>query len=463
MRNLLVGIFSLMLAAGVPVAEAVEREPVADNWHQWRGPRGDGVAPYGDPPVRWSEDENVKWKTPIPGEGSGSPIVWNDRVYVVTAVATQQSDTASPVAQDEPSDGPTDRRSSGGRGRRSFGRRPPPDSPYQFTVLCIHRETGQIVWQTVATEQIPHEGRQETNTFASASPTTDGEHIYASFGSRGIFCLSMQGDVKWSRDLGDMQTRIGFGEGSSPALHQDTLVVSWDHEGESFIIALDAESGETKWKVARDERTTWATPLIVEHQGRTQVVANGSNRVRSYDLQTGDLIWECGGQVANPIPSPVSHQGIVYCMTGYRGYAVYAIPLNATGDITDTDQVVWQRTDFGPYIASPVLYDGLLYLTKSRDALLSVLDADNGESVTDPIRLPSGGTLYASLVAADDRIYVTNRNGTTVVLEHGTDPQIAATNQLDEGIDASPAIAGKQMFLRSEGHLYCLQQEPHSE
>ncbi len=390
------------------------------NWHQWRGPNADGVAPHGDPPVEWSETKNVRWKVPVPGRGSASPVVWNDQLFLLTAI-------------------------------------PLDNGVHQFAVLCFDRNTGKVLWQQVAAEEVPHEQLHATNTHASGSATTDGQRVYASFGSRGVFCYDLQGKLQWKRDLGEMQTRNEFGEGSSPTIHGDTLVVNWDHEGDDFLVALDAKSGEVRWKVERDEPTTWATPLVVTHNGREQVVTNGKNRVRSYDLASGKLLWECGGQASNPIPSPVALGDLVFCMTGFRGYAAYAIPLDSSGDITDSDQIAWSRTDGTPYIASPVLYDGVLYFTKGRDAILSSVDAKTGQTKIDQKRLPGLNTLYASPVAAAGRIYFMSREGAAVVLKHGPSLEVLATNHLDEGIDASPAIIGKQMYVRGEKSLYCLE------
>jgi outer membrane protein assembly factor BamB len=415
------------------------------NWHQWRGPNADGVSPSADPPVQWSEQSNIKWKVAIPGKGSATPIVWNDRIYLLSAIETDKK-PAQPPARSAPAP-------STGRALAL----PAPSTLHQYVVLCLDRATGKTLWQRVAAEEVPHEGRHDTNTFASGSPTTDGQLLYASFGSRGIFCFDLDGSPVWKRDLGDMRTRAGFGEGSSPALHGNTLVMNWDHEGQSFIAALDAKTGETRWQVNRDERTTWATPLITEYQGRTQVITNASKRVRSYDLATGELIWECGGQAGNPIPCPIRQDDIVYCMTGYQGYAVYALPLAAKGDITGTQQIVWRRTDTGPYVCCGLLYDGLLYVTKGRDAIASVLDPKTGSTITDQKRLPGLSTLYASPVAAAGRIYYVARDGTGLVLKHGPELEVLATNKLDEGIDASPVPLGKQLFLRGEKSLYCIE------
>jgi outer membrane protein assembly factor BamB len=422
-KTYLSAIVSIVLFAAGTRAEEFDQEKLK-HWHQWRGPLADGTAPQGDPPVEWSESKNVRWKVPVPGRGSASPIVWGDRLFVLTAI-------------------PSDRKS--------------PEGMVQYAVLCFDRNTGEELWRRVAIEAVPHEEGHRTNTFASGSPITDGRRLWASFGSQGIYCYDLEGNLKWTRELGKMQTRNSFGEGASPALYKDTLVVPWDHEAQSFIVALDAETGEVRWRTNRDERTTWATPRIVEHAGRVQAIVNGSNRVRSYDLATGEVIWECGGQASNPIPSPVVLGDVVYCMTGHRGFAVYAIPLDAKGDVTDTDQIVWRRTDTGPYVSSPVLYKGQLYFTKGRDAVLSSFDAATGEPLIEQVRLQGLNTMYASPVAAADRIYFTSREGATIVLKHGPTFEVLATNRLDEGIDASPAIVGKRMYLRGESHLYCIE------
>lgn len=269
----------------------------------------------------------------------------------------------------------------------------------------------------------------------------------------------MDGNLKWEKDLGDMRTRFSFGEGSSPAHHGDTLVLNWDHEGDDFIVALNARTGEEKWRKPRDEPSTWATPLIVEGGGRTQVVTTGSNRVRSYDLESGELIWECGGLGSNPIASPVAIDGLVIAMSGHNDPAGFAVPLTAEGDITDSDQVAWKIEGSTSYVSSPVLYDDTLYFTKSRNAILSAVNAKTGEAIIDQKRLPDMDTLYSSPVAADGRIYFSSREGNTVVIKHAPELEVLASNRLDEAIDASPAIVGKDLILRGENHLYCIAEQ----
>lgn len=451
-----------------------------NDWPQWRGPDGSGASASTNPPTSWSESENIAWKVPVPGTGSSTPIVLGNRIYVSAAMKTdrvKEGADAETTAQTE-GDGNTpdagnryagdrggERGGRGGearggrRGRRGSGGGASPTNYYAFMVLCFDRTTGKEVWRTTAIEQVPHESGHNTNTFASSSPVTDGERIYVSFGSRGVHCLDLDGNLLWSKDLGKMQTRNQFGEGSSAAIYKGTLVVPFDHEGDSFIVALDAQTGEEKWRQPRDEQTTWSTPLITEYDGRVQVIANGSNRVRSYDLASGEIIWECGGQAGNPIPTPVRFEDNVIVMTGYRGYAIYSIPLNSHGDITDSETITWIEEDAAPYVPSPVLYQGQLYFFKANNGVLVSRDAKTGELLIDQTRVPDLSTVYASPVAAANHIYLTGRDGTTVVLKHGKNFEVIASNKLDDTIDASAAIVGDEIFLRGKEHLYCIRNQ----
>lgn len=322
-------------------------------------------------------------------------------------------------------------------------------------VISYDRNDGSQQWQTIVAEEIPHEGVHSTNNYAPASPVTDGQNLYVDFGSRGIYCLDLQGNVKWKRDLGKMRTRNSFGEGSSAAIAGDKLIVPWDHEGDSFLAALNRETGEIVWKVDRDEATTWATPLIVERKGRTQVITSGTT-VRSYDAETGKLIWSCGGQVGNPIPTPILFGDHVICMTGYRGNAIYSISLDSEGDVSDSQMVAWSNNDAAPYVPSAVLYQGQLYLNKTNNNIVTSLDAASGAVLIPPQRLRGLGDMYSSPVAANGHIYFTGRDGNTVVFRHGTDLEIVATNSLGETIDSSLAIVGDRIYIRGEKHLFCI-------
>jgi len=411
------------------------------HWHQWRGPAADGVAPHGDPPVQWDQETNIRWKAAIPGHGSSTPIVWGDQVFVSAAVETERKVDALPAPAAEPPGGYKTER---------------PANYYRFVVACFDRETGRIRWERTATEEVPHEGHHPTHGYASASPTTDGRFLYVSFGSRGVYCFDMEGNLQWKRDLGDMVTRFGWGEGTSPVICDDCLVVNWDHEGDSSLFLLDAKSGETKWQVDRDEISSWSTPLVVDHKGFRQLIVNATRRVTSYDLATGSIVWECGGQTVNVIPSPVAMDGVVFCMSGFQGSALCAIPLDSVGDLTDSGRIAWQHGRGTPYVPSPLLYDNQLYFTKSNAAVLSCLNAQNGDVLMEETRLPGVSSFYASPVGAAGRVYLVGRDGTALVLKHGPKLEILATNALDDPIDASPAIVGRQIFLRGQSHLYCI-------
>lgn len=466
-------VFGFLLCMVYKAALADEFQDLrSKNWHQWRGPEATGVAPQGNPPVEWSETKNVKWKVALPGSGSASPIVWGDRVFILTAIKTDRTaddteetanakptvdfryvthaDAAFRIAQNEERRGGF--RRGGGFGRGFRGEKPV--NYYQFVVMCLDRDTGKTLWQQVASEVIPHEGHHQTATFASASPITDGKHLYAYFGSRGIYCYDLDGNLKWGKDLDDMQMRNAFGEGASPALFNDTLVLACDQEVGSYIMALDANSGDEKWRKPRDEVSTWATPLIVPDGERVQVITSGSNRVRSYDLSNGDVIWECGGLGSNPIACPVVYEGLAIAMSGHHDPAGIAVPLSARGDVTESDSIAWQIEEKTPYVSTPLLYDGTLYFVKSRNAVMSSVDAKTGQPIINQKRLPDMESVYASPVGADGRVYFCSREGTTVVLKHGPKLDLLATNVLDEPIDASPAIVGNEIFIRGEKHLY---------
>lgn len=480
--------FSLLVAGfvvacgGFQTAWAAEK--AAENWANWRGPNYDGTSSTANPPTQWSEEKNLKWKVEIPGSGSSTPVIWGDKVFLLTAVpvASEKKEEAAEgdksaqeesAGQPEPPrgpgrfgpgpGGPQGPGRPGGRPPRGgfgggFGRRPAPTTPVDFTVLCLDRQTGKTIWSEVAIQAVPHESGHNTNTFASSSAVTNGEILLAFFGSRGLYCYDLGGKLLWKKGLGQQQTRNGFGEGSTPAMYGDTIIVPWDHEGASFVVALNAKTGEQLWKVERDEPTTWATPVVATWKGTTQVILNGI-QVRSYDLKTGKLIWECGGQATNPIASPIIYDGKAICMTGYRGYAVYAIDLGAKGDVTDDkNSIAWSRSDVGPYIASATLLEDRLYVTKSRDAVIYCLDAKTGETIYGPQRLPEASTLYSSLVAANGKVFVSDRDGSTVVLSAGPKFDVLEVNQLEEGIDASLALVGQQIFIRGSKHLYCIEQ-----
>jgi outer membrane protein assembly factor BamB len=426
---------------------------LADNWGHWRGPTGNGTSESAYPPIEWSDSKNVKWKVEIPGRGSGSPVVWEDKVFVVTAVSAADGPQA---AANPPQNNPRSRERRRGRPGSGFGRGGPLPK-LEFRLLCYNRNDGELLWENTSVVSQPHEGTHSTNGFASASPCTDGQHVYAHFGSRGLYCYTLDGELKWKRDdLGKMQTRNTFGEGSSPTLVDDMIIVPWDHEGPSYVTALNKLTGETIWKTDRDEPTNWSTPLVVEFEGRKQIILNGQNKVRSYDLETGEELWQCGGQTQRPCASAASDDGLVFVGSGFRGAFLGAFKLDGQGDIEGTDKVVWSVNRDTPDIASPLLSGDRLYFYKAKVGILSCFNAKTGTPYYTATRVPGLGSIYASPVAAGGFVYLTDREGTTVVIRDSETFEVVATNSVGETVDATPAPVDNELFLRGEKHLFCV-------
>lgn len=435
----ILGLFSI---STVSIADDFETAKLK-NWHQWRGPNATGSAPFGKPPLKWDDKTNIKWKTAIPGVGSSTPIVWGNRIFLLSTVKTNRVDSKKPKPENQP--------------RRFWGIKFP-NRFHKFYVVCVNRQNGLILWKTKVRESVPHEGTHPYNDFASGSPVTNGKFLYASFGSNGVYCLDMQGKVLWKRDLGKMKTRRSYGEGTSPALYKNRLVVNFDHEGDSFIEVLDATTGKTVWKKERDEPTSWATPLVVEHHGVAQIITNAKNFTRSYDLNSGKLLWQCPGQTLNSIPSPIHQNDVVFCMSGYRGNAAFAIPLSKRGKLSATNDPRWTYNKDTPYVSSPLLYQNTLYFTKALSGIMTAIDSRTGAVQIPRTRLPELETVYASPVAAGDRVYFTSRKGTTLVIAHRGEFKPLAINKIHDPMDASPAIVGNQIFLRGQKFLYCIEE-----
>ena len=437
LATILGGLFAACLAGAA--------EPARDrdaNWAHWRGPHADGTATLADPPTTWDAKTNIKWTADLPGRGSATPIVWGDRVFVVAAVPTDRAAKPEDVPPPDP---------------KFEQRTAPPTNYYQFIVYCFDRQTGKVRWKDTAAEMVPHEGHHQTHSYAAGSPTTDGTRLYVSFGSFGLYCYDLDGKRLWQRDLGRMHTRLGWGEAVTPVVHGDALIINWDQETESKLICLNAATGKTRWETPRDEKTSWTTPLVVEHAGKTQIVMNGTSRVRGYDLATGKEIWTAAGTTVNAIPSPVAGDGVVYVMGGYQGSTAVAVDLGSAGEVKVGAGLHWRYDKGTPYVPSPLLLGGRLYFTQQNQNLLTILDAKSGKVLLDRDRLPAPAGFYASPASAAGRIYLVARDGTTLVLKAGDTLDVLATNRLNDAIDASPALAGKQLFLRSHKRLYCIE------
>jgi outer membrane protein assembly factor BamB len=402
----------LIIAGWLSIAQA--------DWPHWRGEAGNGVSLSARPPVEFGLANNLRWKAELPGRGSSSPVISGERVFVTTAVPVE------------------------GEGR-----------VLDFRLLCFDRATGREIWSRSVVKAAPHEGSHETNGYASASPCTDGTRVYAHFGSRGLHCFTVAGQLLWSRDFGDMQVRNGFGEGSSPTLAGDLVIVPWDHEGPSKLFAVDKQTGATVWETPRDEPTSWATPLIAtDSEGTAQVVMNGQNAARGYDLETGTELWRCGGQTVRPCPSALAARGVAYVGSGYRGAFLGAIDLAGRGDLAAGSSVRWTTRRNTPDVASPLLSGDRIYYYKEKTGLLTCLDVRSGEPHYETARIPGVGRTYASPVAAAGYVYLTDRSGRITVIEDGDAVRVVAENDVEEGVDATPAPAGDSLFVRGERHLF---------
>ncbi|HXT70524.1 MAG TPA: PQQ-binding-like beta-propeller repeat protein [Vicinamibacterales bacterium] len=437
MRNALTPIiyFVSAIMAGLLAHPSAQPQNADRYWPQWRGPQGTGVSRTATPPTEWSESKNVRWKIEIPGRGSGTPVIWGDRLYVTSAVPVG----VEGAAQHAP------------RGAQ-------PRIAHKYVVLAIDRKTGKTVWERTAREEAPHEASHaENGTWASSSAIVDGEHVIASFESRGYYAFDLSGNPVWQTDLGDKRMRSQFGEGSTPALHGNTLVIVWDHQGESVVVALDKRTGKELWRKTRTEIDTWATPLITPVDGKPQVVVPAMNKITSYDLATGEVVWESAGLTMNPIPSPVTDGAMAYLMSGFRGNSLKAIRLaDAKGDITGTPAVAWSLDRDTPYVPSPLLYDGILYFLKTNNGLLTALDAKTGQPHYQAVRIDAVPNVFSSPVGAAGRVYIAGREGATVVLRHGTKLDVIAVNELTDGFDASPALVDGELYLRGYRYLYCI-------
>ena len=402
------------------------------NWAQWRGPWATGIANEGNPPIEWSEEKNIHWKVAIPGKGHATPIVWGDQIFLAAAIPIDKM-----VDSNEQKDNA--------------------DKIHEFSLISIDKNTGKTLWHRKLREDYPADDTHDIGSWASNSPVTDGQYIYAYFGSRGLYCLDLQGNLKWERDLGEMEKLRSFGEGTSPVLYKNKLIILRDHEGQSSIIVMDKNNGKDVWVQNRDEASSWATPFLVEINSQIQIITSATDRIRSYDLETGKIIWEASGMTRNVIPSPVLKDNIIYLTSGFRGNKLLAIDLlKAKGNIDNSDAIVWNYDEYTPYTPSPLLMGDLIYFLRENDGRLTCLNAKDGYENYTNERLEGLGDIFTSPVGLKDRIYFLGRKGVTFVVKHGPKFEVLAKNQLDDIFMASPVIVGDTIYLRGYKNLYSI-------
>jgi len=451
---------ALLLALAGAIVEA--QVPGQAHWPQWRGPFFNGMA-HGDAPTLWSDTSNIKWKADIPGRGYSTPVIWGNKIFLTTAIPTGKPSAPAP-AKDGAAPGPSPSATSGaqpGGGEQRRGRDSGSQAEHKFEVLCLDRKTGKLLWQKTAKVAVPHEGYHRAyGSFASSSPVTDGKYLYVSFGSRGIYCYDFNGKLMWEKDLGvQMRMRNAFGEGSGLMLVGNRLILIFDQEADSFIVSLDKRTGKELWRASRDERSSWSTPLAIDYGGRKQVVVTGTTRVRSYDPETGKVVWESAGLGANAIPVPVQQKDVIFVMSGFRDPRLMAIKLGRVGDISGSDSILWSHTRGLAYTTSPVLHDNKLYVVTD-NGLISVFNATTGEPHYAQTRLPKAYNLKASPVGANGKIYLATEDGDVVVLKMGEKFEVIATNTLEDQVFiATPIIAAGDLFLRGQNQLFCISQK----
>ncbi len=415
-------------------------------WPHWRGPNSDGMA-VGDAPVKWSDTEHIAWKANIPGRGFSSPVIWEDRIFLTTAVPT-----GAPAVVASP-DAPSARTAPPGAPRSA------PPSEHKLMVMALERKSGKLLWEKVAKTAVPHEGYHPMyGSFASNSPVTDGKHVIAFFGSRGVYCYTLDGKLVWEKDFGvQLKMRLSFGEGSWPTLDGNKLVLLFDQEGgESFLVTLDKNTGKELWRAARPNDSNWSGPYVTTVNGKKQVVVSATKKVIAYDLETGKSIWEVGGLGINTIPAPVAADGLIFVMSGYRNQKLLAVKLGRDGDLTGTDAIVWTADRGLAYTPSPVLHDGKLYILTD-NGQLSCFDAKTGKAYYQQQRLPKPYNFKASLVGANGKLYLAAEDGDVIVVKMGETFEILATNTLkDQSFISTPAIAGGEIFLRGQNTLFCI-------
>lgn len=412
-----------------------------DGWAKWRGPNDDGMA-RGSAPIEWSDTKNIAWKLNIPGRGMSSPIVWGDKIFLTTAIPNADATPSEPT----PAGG---RGAGGGAGAKGVN--------HKFVVYCVDRNTGKTLWQTVAATLAPHEGYHfRYGSYASNTPVTDGKLVYAFFGSFGLYALDFNGKIVWKKSFPAQNMRLEFGEGVPLTLHDDRLFVKLDSEHDSYMQVYDKTTGKELWRVDRGEPSSWSPPLITVVDGKKQVITSATNKTRAYDWDTGKIVWEAAGLGGNVIPAPVVHDGIVVVMSGYRDPNLLAIRLGRTGDLTDTDAILWTNKRGNSYTPSPVLHNGLIYFVTD-NGQLSCFDVKTGKAHYQQQRLPKPYNFKASPVGANGNLYLPTEEGDVVIVKLGPTYEVVATNTLENAsFIATPAIVDGMIYLRSQDTLYAI-------
>jgi len=433
-----------LLLAGSAAGAAI------DGWPQFRGPESLGVVENANFLNATGSTENVAWKTEIPGTGWSSPVVWGDRIFLTSVISSDKQETPK-------------------KGLYFGGNRlEPPKDEHRWMVYCLDWKTGKILWEREVHRGSPASSRHLKNSYASETPVTDGERLYAYFGNVGLFCFDMQGKPLWSQRYGPYTMRFGWGTAASPVLHEGRIYIVDDNDDQSFLLALDKKTGKQIWRVERNEKSNWATPYIWNSGKRTELITAGTMRVRSYDLD-GNLLWELGGMSSIVIPTPFSKFGLLYVTSGYVGdqvRPVFAIKPGAKGDIslkpgeTSNQYIAWYQPTAGPYNPSPLIYGDYYYTLLDR-GFLTCHDARSGQEIYGKQRIdPAAAAFTSSPWAYNGKIFALSEDGDTFVMQAGKEFKLLGKNTLDEMCMATPAIARDSLIIRTASKLYRIRKNP---
>jgi outer membrane protein assembly factor BamB len=457
----------------------------AADWPQFRGPNGSAVSDEKGLPTEWGKDKHIAWKVDVPGFGLSSPVIWGDKVFVTSADSEKQK---------RPTGGGFGGGGFGGPGsypKGGFGGGKLPDDVYKFEIYCLNAADGKIIWKQTAVEKKPANPKFPSNSYATETPITDGERVYASFGMNGIYCYDFSGKQIWKADIGTHSMAFGHGTASSPVLADGKLIVQCDNEGGSFVVAFDAKTGKEAWRTKRSEKTAWCSPFVWKTKDRTEVVCVGGQKIRSYDPASGSELWSLGGSSAQPKATPVANDEILFVGAG-GGFAMggmgafggpgggskgggpkggfgggggskplFAVKAGAKGDISlkdgakSSDAIAWHSTQAGPTTASPLLYDGLLYILEERGGILACYDSKNGKQQYKE-RISGARGFTSSPWAYDGKIFCLDDSGSTHVVQAGREFKLLGSNTLSGMTWSTPAVANGALYLRTVDHLYCI-------
>ncbi len=447
----------LLLAAAVLAVFTYPINASAENWPQFRGSAANAVSTTPLPLV-WSDQDgktqNVRWKISLPGEGWSQPVVWDKRVYVTSAVPVAASDAT----------GPEDYAGGGGYRRDDLL-----STAYQYQVMCLDADTGTQLWQTTCKQGPPPIPRHSTNTYATETPVTDGQRVYAYFGMNGVYALDMQGNVLWKKDLGVFEMRAGWGTASSPTLFDGRLYVQVDNDVESFLVALDSKTGDEVWRAPRDEKSQYSSPMVWENSVRNELIVGGMF-YRSYDLETGKLLWQLDMAKGRSSATPIAVGDRLFVGNELRnrggdddgGGRLYCIKPGGSGDITPADDVPsnefvqWWIEKADMQMASPTICNGKMYLFERQTGNMHCVDITNGATVYRQ-RVRGAKAFWSSPWTDGNRVYAIDSDCTTHVIAGGDKYELLAANALDQLSWATPALSNGRIYLRTVDKLYCIE------